>query len=251
MFGSVLPLPPHPAKAEGTSFGQKGLPMLMTGLGTVQRAAVPVVNPEAKHVLLVKGMGTLFVKDYTNQAKAGAYAQAARTDNTGKYVGATQGSITYNGINGAGQNLGVAATLVTAMSSQARGGNDGEPAVGAAAYFHNKHALGMVIHRGHLVAKCLGGAGDILNWVPLKAYVNYPTMWFGVEKHVWDWLSAGRGRVVFYNVTPFYGNVKLPTIPTLLLFNVQCREGAGALGAVPGLPGIAFNLNCDIRGAEE
>lgn len=107
----------------------------------------------------------------------------------------------YRGVDQDGRNLGVTAVIVQKCTSHGRLGQFGEGATGDCPYF--KKATGG-LHRGHLLARSLGGRGDRLNWVPLKATANLDE-WRLVESTVFNHLQNTRGAWAELAIVPVYG----------------------------------------------
>jgi hypothetical protein len=149
-----------------------------------------------------------------------AYGRSACQDD-GQWFGAVRGGITYFGVTASGMNAGASATITPQMISASRRG-EGAYAKGPIPYFKNGSTPG--VHRGHLVARCLGGAGGTVNWVPLKADQNVADMWHKVERAVFEWLKEKNGYVEL-TVIPQY-RASIP-VPSMLQYEVIYHWFAG------------------------
>lgn len=99
-----------------------------------------------------------------------------------------QCQVVYGGVDARGRNLGLTATIN--RTSHSRTGFAGEGATGNYPYLTGSPSG---IHRGHLLARCLNGRGDRINWVPLKSDVNWAE-WQRVESDVFDHINTARLR---------------------------------------------------------
>jgi len=148
----------------------------------------------------------------------------------GKPNARVDGEIHYRGVNALGQNLGVDAVITYQMSTKYKellGDALGKSATGDYPYFrHSKGAPG--VHRGHLLARCMGGEGDRHNWVPLSSSANVTTMWSLVERECYDWME-GRGHWLVLKIRPQYDGSVGP-IPRRIFYQRTFHDMAGNIG---------------------
>jgi DNA/RNA non-specific endonuclease len=175
-------------------------------------------------------------------ANAKTYAAAGTAEATGKYFGSVQGQITYRGVDADGRNAGAHAVITHGMTTKTRA-RIGEHATGVIPYFANGSAPG--IHRGHLIAKSLGGMGDYLNWVPLKSTTNVSDMWHHVEKLVYDFFAARGQGYVEVDVSPAYA--KDMPVPSTLTYAITFHhyDGGTRLGTTTATYVINNHLDKD------
>lgn len=131
-------------------------------------------------------------------------------------------AICYAGLDDHGRNKGAQAWVN--RTSQSRTGFDGEYAKGGYPYMSDTPAG---LHRGHLIARCLGGRGDIINWVPLKGPLNLKE-WTAVESKLYDHINSERGCWVHVAITLEYKyDIPVPSSVTYAYELFKGKENVG------------------------
>lgn len=131
--------------------------------------------------------------------------------------------IHYLGVDAHGRNRGVRAILNTVRRD--RRGPDGGAAQGGYPYFKQPNNPPQGLHRGHLVAKSLGGSGSRINWVPLK-YSQNLEMFRLLESIILNHIREERGNWAEIAVALRY-DFYIP-VPTRIIYDYRLHSGGGA-----------------------